>query len=146
MSVQLLIQRIRLEIRLTQGYKTRWASFKVYVLVSRLIYGFKPLKLLIAVILLDAVSTNNCVFHNLNPQRLEIISTSMQMSFMTALLFVHLCNSPFQPNSGGLYLSGTPFFAKRNQDCAELASRIGYSPLPIVDIRYVLTTVSPTFY
>jgi hypothetical protein len=100
----------------------------VYILVTRLVYGFCKFELPDAVLLLDVISTDNCVFKNLDPRILRTISTGLQLAFMGGLLLVHLCRLSCRINVlGGLFLSDTPFFAKRNQDYAELASRIGYT-------------------
>src|SRR2546423_5632200 len=44
---------------------------------------------------------------------------------------------------GGMYISSTPFFSKKNQNYAELASRIGYLPPspPKLTKSYLITTV-----
>ena len=104
-------------------------SFKVYILVTRLIYS-KYIDLereLIIVLMLDVVSTDNCVFKSQDSHILNIIGTGLQFGFVTLLFLVHLCILNVQPDLilGGMYISVTPFFTKRNQALAELASRVG---------------------
>jgi hypothetical protein len=78
------------------------------------------------VLLLGVVSTENCIFQSHDPRMINTIGTGIQLSFMAVLLFVHLCIYPETPvTSGGMFISKDSFFAKKNQDYAELASRIG---------------------
>jgi hypothetical protein len=98
---------------------------------------------LIVVLLLDVVSTNNCVFKNQDSHLLTIVSTGLQLGFVTILLLVHLCISNLTNDLilGGMYISDTPFFTKRHQAFAELASRFGYPAPKFAHGRYMLTTV-----
>src|SRR5215471_6704343 len=98
---------------------------------------------LIAVLLLDVVSTNNCILKNQDPHLLNIISTGLQLGFVIILLLVHLCipNRTTNLILGGMYISLTPFFTKRNQALAELASRFGYPSPKFAYSRYILRTV-----
>jgi hypothetical protein len=107
-----------------------WPAFKVYVLLTRLLYG-KALKGgLIKVLLSDVLSTQNCVFRGQSELLMSRVSAGLQMALMTILLGVQLCISPVCAclTLGGMF-SKAPFFVKRTQDMAELASRFGYVDL-----------------
>jgi hypothetical protein len=79
------------------------------------------------VVLLDVISTNNCVFKGQDPQVIAIISSCFQMALMVFMLVVHICTSHLTTLTvGGTFISGNPFFIKKQQGYAELASRIGY--------------------
>ena len=62
---------------------------------------FVNLNYLIAVLLLDVISTDNCVFKNLDARLLRSISTGLQLAFMCGLLLVHLCRFSCRINVRG---------------------------------------------
>lgn len=102
--------------------------------------------------MLDLVSTENCIFGNSDPKVVAVVGNALQLLLMVILLFVQLCISLCLSDgtltaSGGMFISSTPFYSKKNQDYAELASRIGYSPLSTpLRISYLITTVLPPFH
>ena len=82
-------------------------------------------------LLLDLVSTENCIFGNSDPKVVAVAGNALQLLLMVILLFVQLCISLYLSGgnlitSGGMFISSKPFYSKKNQDYAELASRIGY--------------------
>lgn len=82
-------------------------------------------------LLMDTVSTENCIFRNSDPKIVAVVGSGIQVLLMTILLVVHLCTFSGKMRmvmAGGMFISSTPFFSKENQDYAELASRIGYLP------------------
>lgn len=66
-------------------------SFKVYILVTRLIYGIYSHDCPHLVLLFDFVSIDNCVFKSEDPQLVNKISAALQLGFMVILFLVHLC-------------------------------------------------------
>jgi hypothetical protein len=48
----------------------------------------------ILVLLLDIVSTENCIFRNSNPKVVAVVGSGIQVLFMAVLLLVHLCIFP----------------------------------------------------
>jgi len=79
------------------------------------------------VVLMDVISTDNCVFKNQDARQMKIIRCAAEMGFMVLLLIVQccICTHAAEAHQGGTFFSITPFFAKKNQSYAELASRIG---------------------
>jgi hypothetical protein len=113
------------------------------VLVTRLVYGKVLQSRLIEVLLSDVLSPDNCVFRSQSAVVMSRISASLEMVLMTLLLGVQLCISPVWLGLplGGMF-SRAPFFVKRTQDLAELASRLGYfHHLYLANVRYFLNTV-----
>jgi hypothetical protein len=77
-----------------QGYTLAWPAFKVYVLVTRLLYGMTLHGRLIKVLLSDVLSTQNCVFRGQSAVLMSRVSAGSQMVLMAVLLGVQLCISP----------------------------------------------------